>query len=114
MCLFSLSIKHWCYNTYVAANEGIVSFKNSVKEKEERRENISSRREHIGKESCCVNTFARSMNTPRGLALDDVESEAGERGLLVARLHIEAGLVHGGDDLVERKLVVAGLMHGHA
>ena len=47
-------------------------------------------------------------------ALDDVEGEAGERGFFVARLHVEAGLVHGGDDLVEREFVVAGFVHGHA
>ena len=29
-------------------------------------------------------------------------------------MHVEAGLVHGGDDLVEGELVVAGLVHGHA
>jgi hypothetical protein len=37
--------------------------------------------------------------------LNDVQREAGERSLLVARLHIEAGLVHRLDDLIERDLV---------
>jgi hypothetical protein len=35
------------------------------------------------------------------LALDDVEGEAGEGGFLIAGLHVEAGLVHGFDDLIE-------------
>ena len=47
-------------------------------------------------------------------ALDDVESEAGEGGFFVTGLHVEAGLVHGGDDLVEGEFVVAGFVHGHA
>jgi len=47
-------------------------------------------------------------------ALNDVEGEAGEAGLFVTGLHVEAGLIHGGDDLVEGELVVAGLMHGHS
>src|SRR5580704_11157357 len=48
------------------------------------------------------------------LAFDDVEGEAGERGFFVAGLHVQAGLIHGGDDLVEGEFVVAGLVHGHA
>jgi hypothetical protein len=47
-------------------------------------------------------------------AFDDVEGQAGEAGLFVAGLHVEAGLIHGGDDLVEREFVVSGLVHGHA
>jgi uncharacterized protein (DUF1330 family) len=42
-----------------------------------------------------------------GSALDDVHREAAARGLLVLALdHVGAGLAHGGDDLVERDLVV--------
>src|SRR5260370_23329880 len=48
------------------------------------------------------------------LAFDDVEGEAGKGGFFVAGLHVEAGLVHRGDDLVEGELVVAGFVHGHA
>ena len=47
-------------------------------------------------------------------ALDDVEGQASERGFFVPGLHVEAGLIHSGDDLVEGELVVAGLVHGHA
>src|SRR6202020_1924100 len=46
--------------------------------------------------------------------LDDVEGETGEGGFFVAGLHVEAGLVHGGDDLVEGELVIAGLVHDDA
>src|SRR5438552_2953044 len=46
--------------------------------------------------------------------LDDVEGESREGSFFVAGLHVEAGLVHGGDDLVEGEFVVAGLVHGHA
>jgi hypothetical protein len=47
-------------------------------------------------------------------ALDYVEGESGEGRFFVAGLHVETGLVHGGDDLVEGELVVSGFMHGHA
>src|SRR5215469_9920183 len=52
-------------------------------------------------------------------AFDDVERKTGQACFLVARLHIEAGQVHGADHLVERDLVTlllvqrdAGGMHG--
>ena len=48
------------------------------------------------------------------LALDDVEGETGKRGFFVSGLHVETGLIHGGDDLIEREFVVAGFVHGHA
>ena len=48
------------------------------------------------------------------LALDDVEGQAAEGGFLVARLHVEAGAVHGFDDLVERELVGVGVGEGEA
>src|SRR6202042_1518282 len=79
-----------------------------------------------GKVICCrafngrpaepVRFFAPAWSPDERLrsAFDDVEGEAGERGLFVAGLHVEAGLVHGRDDLVEREFVVAGLVHGHA
>jgi len=35
------------------------------------------------------------------LTFDDIQCQSCQRGLLVARLHVEAGLVHGGDHLVE-------------
>jgi hypothetical protein len=56
---------------------------------------VQSRRE-ILRRLCCVAS-----------AFDDVEGEAGQRGFFVAGLHVEAGLVHGGDDLVEGEFVVA-------
>src|SRR5580698_4889169 len=53
-------------------------------------------------------------NAPFVSALDDVEGESGERGLLVAGLHIEAGEVHGANDLIERDLMFFRLLHGNA
>ncbi len=50
--------------------------------------------------------LGRQVLTPTGSStLDHVQREAGQRSLLVARLHIEACLVHGLDDLIERDLV---------
>ena len=47
-------------------------------------------------------------------ALDDVQCKSGQAGLLIARLHVESGLIHGLDHLVERDLVRFGLVHGDA
>src|SRR5580698_1566635 len=38
-------------------------------------------------------------------AFDHIQRETREAGLLVARLHIEAGEIHRADDLIERDLV---------
>src|SRR5580704_7451187 len=53
--------------------------------------------------------FASSHST-----LDYVQRKACEAGLLVARLHIEAGEIHGANHLVERDLVRFGLVHRQA
>ena len=49
--------------------------------------------------------WMRSVEQLPGSTLDHVQGEAGQRSLLVARLHIEASLVHRLDDLIERDLV---------
>jgi len=61
--------------------------------------------------SCAVRRGSRpgaaaKKRARRQSALDDVQREAGEAGFLVARLHIEAGEVHGSNDLVERDFVL--------
>lgn len=48
------------------------------------------------------------------LALNDVEGQSSKRGFLVAGLHVEAGLVHGLDYLVEGDFVAFGLVHSYA
>ena len=38
-------------------------------------------------------------------ALDHVERQPAERGLFIARSHVEPGLIHGANDLIERNFV---------
>ena len=47
-------------------------------------------------------------------ALDDVEGQASQRCFFVAGLHVQARLIHGGDDLIEGEFVAFGLVHGEA
>jgi len=60
-----------------------------------------------------VNQLSASVVKKDPLALDDVEGQTSQAGFLVSGLHVETGLVHGCDDLVEGDLVVAGFVHGH-
>src|ERR1700759_5334883 len=48
----------------------------------------------------------------RSSALDEIHREPAERRLLVFRLHVGAGLAHGGDDLIERDFVAAVALEG--
>src|SRR5579859_3450420 len=58
---------------------------------------------------CAARTASRAAST-----LDGIDRQSRKRSLLVAALHIKAGLIHGPDHLIELHLMATCFLHRHA